>query len=205
MHLYKTVNFYETGASQEAHSARMLTFMNSASSPYRVIAVCTGNICRSPMAELMLKAALEREGLGSMVAVDSAGTTGYEAGRSIDPRAARRLATAQLASELHIAREWVPDWFRERDLILALDIDHHAWLSQAAPDQESRNKIRMLRSFDPAMVGQDLLDQGIEDPWYGGHADFDAVWHQIHAALPGLVDHIKAAVLAEAHLQRQAT
>lgn len=181
----------------------MLSFMNSASSPYRVIAVCTGNICRSPMAELMLAAALEREGLDGLVAVDSAGTTGYEAGRPIDPRAARRLAATQLGSEQHVAREWEPDWFRSRDLILALDIDHYAWLSQAAPDQESLEKIRMLRSFDPAVAGLDLLDQGIEDPWYGGHADFDAVWHQIHAALPGIVDHIKSTVLDRAELQRQ--
>ena len=181
----------------------MLSFMNSASSPYRVIAVCTGNICRSPMAELMLAAALEREGLDGLVTVDSAGTTGYEAGRPIDPRAARRLAATQLGSEQHIAREWELDWFRSRDLILALDIDHYAWLSQAAPDQESLEKIRMLRSFDPAMAGLDLLDQGIEDPWYGGHADFDAVWHQIHAAIPGIVDHIKSTVLGRAELQRQ--
>jgi protein-tyrosine phosphatase len=155
------------------------------------------------MAELMLAAALEREGLDGLVAVDSAGTTGYEAGRPIDPRAARRLAAMQLGSQQHTAREWDRSWFYERDLILALDIDHYAWLSEAAPDQESLDKIRMLRSFDPAMAGLDLLDQGIEDPWYGGHADFDAVWHQIHAALPGIVDHIKAEVLGGAQLQRQ--
>lgn len=180
----------------------MLTFMNSASSPYRVIAVCTGNICRSPMAELMLRAALEREGLDDLV-VDSAGTTGYEAGRPIDPRAARRLAVMQLASELHVAREWIPDWFRERDLILALDVDHYAWLSEAAPDSGSLDKIRMLRSFDPKVADRDMLDQGIEDPWYGGHADFDVVWHQIDKALPGLVDHIRTAVLQDLQLQRQ--
>ncbi|MGZ4661190.1 MAG: arsenate reductase/protein-tyrosine-phosphatase family protein, partial [Arthrobacter sp.] len=75
--------------------------MTSTSSAYRVITVCTGNICRSPMAELMLQAALEREGLDGLVEVDSAGITGYEAGRPIDPRAARRLAVTQLASEQH--------------------------------------------------------------------------------------------------------
>ena len=179
----------------------MLGGMDSTSSAYRVITVCTGNICRSPMAELMLKAALEREGLDGLVEVDSAGTTGYEAGRPIDPRAARRLAATQLPSENHVAREWEHSWYRERDLILALDIDHYAWLSEAAPDQESLDKIRMLRSFDPAMAGRDRLDQGIEDPWYGGHADFDAVWHQIHTALPGLVEHIRTAVMQNTQLQ----
>ena len=77
-------------------------------------------------------------------------------------------------------------WFRERDLILALDVDHYAWLQpRQLRTRESLDEVRMLRSFDPAMTGQDLLDQGIEDPWYGGHADFDAVWHQIHARPAG--------------------
>jgi protein-tyrosine phosphatase len=156
------------------------------------------------MAELMLAAALEREGLDGLVTVDSAGTTGYEAGRPIDPRAARRLSATQLISDRHVARQWQHAWFRERDLILALDIDHHAWLSESAPDQESRNKIRMLRSFDPRLADKDLLDQGIEDPWYGGQADFETVWHEVHAALPGLVDYIMGAVLRNAQLQRQA-
>ena len=100
--------------------------MNSPSSPYRIIAVCTGNICRSPMAEIMLAAAFRAEGLDPEVSVDSAGTTGYEVGRPIDPRAARRLAITKLSSEHHVAREWQPGWFRERDLILALDVDHYA-------------------------------------------------------------------------------
>jgi protein-tyrosine phosphatase len=85
------------------------------------------------MAELMLGAALEREGLDGLVTVDSAGTTGYEAGRPIDPRAARRLSATQLISDRHVARQWQHAWFRERDLILALDIDHHAWLSESGP------------------------------------------------------------------------
>ena len=172
----------------------MLSTMNSTSSPYRIIAVCTGNICRSPMAELMLAAALEASGLDGAVTVDSAGTTGYEAGRPIDPRAARRLAATKLASDRHVARQWQAGWFGERDLILALDIDHYAWLRENAPDQESMDKVRMLRSFDPKVAGKDLLDQGIEDPWYGGQSDFDVVWHQIQTALPGIIEHVRSVI-----------
>ena len=146
------------------------------------------------MAELMLAAALEASGLDGAVTVDSAGTTGYEAGRPIDPRAARRLAATKLTSNRHIAREWQADWFGERDLILALDIDHYAWLRENAPDQESMDKVRMLRSFDPKVASKDLLDQGIEDPWYGGQADFDVVWHQIQAALPGIIEHVRSVI-----------
>jgi protein-tyrosine phosphatase len=146
------------------------------------------------MAELMLAAALEAAGLNEEVTVDSAGTTGYEAGRPIDPRAGRRLAATKLTSDRHVAREWEAGWFVERDLILALDIDHYAWLREYAPDQESMDKVRMLRSFDPKVARKDLLDQGIEDPWYGGQSDFDTVWRQIHAALPGIVEHVRSVI-----------
>ena len=117
-------------------------------SQYRIIAVCTGNICRSPMAELMLAEAFRAERLTRAV-VDSAGTTAYEAGRPMDPRAARKLTSQNIASDGHVAREWRPEWFVSRELILALDVDHYGWLRQAAPDRESLAKIRMLRSFDP--------------------------------------------------------
>ncbi|HSN37252.1 MAG TPA: low molecular weight phosphotyrosine protein phosphatase, partial [Arthrobacter sp.] len=165
--------------------------MTSTSSQYRIIMVCTGNICRSPMAELMLAEALAAAGLAG-VAVDSAGITAYEVGRPIDPRAARKLTAQRISSDRHMAREWDAGWFHSRELILALDVDHFGWLQQAAPDPESLAKIRMLRSFDPAVAGKDPLDQGIEDPWYGGHADFDVTWDLIHAALPGIVAHVRA-------------
>ncbi len=160
------------------------------SSQYRIITVCTGNICRSPMAELMLAEACAAEGLFGAV-VDSAGITAYELARPIDPRAARTLQAHGISSGLHVAREWRPEWFRNRDLILALDVDHYGWLRQAAPDSESLAKIRMLRSFDPAVAGKDPVDQGIEDPWYGGQTDFDLTWNLIHAAVPGIVAHVR--------------
>lgn len=143
------------------------------------------------MAELMLAEAFAAAGLAGTVVVDSAGTTAYESGRPIDPRAARKLAAHQLTSDRHIAREWRPEWFRDRQLILALDVDHYGWLRATAPDGEALARIRMLRSFDPAVAGRDLLDQGIEDPWYGGHADFDVTWDLIKAAVPGIVDHAR--------------
>ncbi len=143
------------------------------------------------MAELMLAEAFRAEHLTGAV-VDSAGITAYEAGRPIDPRAARKLTAHNIASDRHVAREWRPELFASRELILALDVDHFGWLQQAAPDRESLAKVRMLRSFDPAVAGKDPLDQGIEDPWYGGHADFDVTWNLIQAALPGIVAHVRA-------------
>jgi protein-tyrosine phosphatase len=175
----------------------MLSNMSSTTSPYRIIAVCTGNICRSPMAELILTEAFAAAGLADAVTVDSAGTTAYEAGRPIDPRAARKLTAHNLTSDRHVAREWQPEWYAERHLILALDVDHYGWLRASAPDPESAARVRMLRSFDPSLESDDPLDQGIEDPWYGDHSDFEAVWDQIQAAAPGIVDFVRAALDAE--------
>ncbi len=52
----------------------------------------------------------------------------------------------------------------------------------------------MLRSFDPALESKDPLEQGIEDPWYGGHADFAAVWDQVQASVPGIVEYVRSAI-----------
>ena len=95
-----------------------------------------------------------------------------------------------------MAREWRPEWFASRELILALDVDHYGWLRQAAPDRESLAKIRMLRSFDPAVADKDPLEQGIEDPWYGGHTDFDTTWNLIRASVPGIVQHVRTELAA---------
>lgn len=142
------------------------------------------------MAQFMLAEAFTAAGLEDEVVVDSAGTTAYESGRPIDPRAARILSANRIPFKEHVAREWRRDWFRDRDLILALDVDHYGWLRESAPDEDARQKVRMLRSFDPAVSDRDALDQGVDDPWYGGHTDFDNSWQLIRAAIPGVVEHV---------------
>jgi protein-tyrosine phosphatase len=52
----------------------------------------------------------------------------------------------------------------------------------------------MLRSFDPAVADKDPLEQGIEDPWYGGHTDFDTTWNLILASVPGIVKYVRAEI-----------
>jgi protein-tyrosine phosphatase len=158
---------------------------------YRIITVCTGNICRSPMAQIMLANAVKDAGLEDQISVDSAGTTDWEAGRPIDPRAAKRLARAGLLSEAHIARRFETSWYRDRDLILALDADHFEELLRLAPDEAGRQKVRMFRSFAPHLTDLTPAEQGIYDPWFGDEADFDATWDMITSALPGILEHVR--------------
>ncbi len=168
---------------------------------YRIVTVCTGNICRSPMAEIMLNRAFEEAGLADEVLVDSAGTTGWETGNPIDERAAAKLTALGLASDTHRARRFEPAWYAERDLILALDVDHYEDLRVEAPDGESRAKVRMLREFDPATTGTPVSELGIYDPWYGDSADFEATWQMISDAVPGIVKYVQEQ-LARGHASR---
>lgn len=157
--------------------------------PYRITTVCTGNICRSPMAEFMVANAAAEAGLN--VEVDSAGTSAWEVGNPMDPRAFAELARHGIEATGHTARTFNPEWFAERDLILALDIDHYEDLRALAPNTATAQKVRMLRSFDPAVAQLEPAQQGIYDPWYGNAKDFAVSWDLIEAALPGIVAHAR--------------
>lgn len=158
---------------------------------YRITVVCTGNICRSPMAEFILRERFEQAGLSDRVVVDSAGTTAWEEGNPPDPRTLKTLRrhghTADHSG--HRARVFDKRWFADVDLVLAADHGHHAILRRMAGTPETQAKIRMIRSFDPAgLKGDDLA---IEDPWYGDEESFERTYDEVIAAADGIVDHVR--------------
>ncbi|WP_312855576.1 low molecular weight protein-tyrosine-phosphatase [Paeniglutamicibacter cryotolerans] len=156
--------------------------------------VCTGNICRSPMAEYMLRTALVDAGIEGVL-VDSAGTTDWEVGRPIDPRAGALLRSHGINADGHLARQFEPVWFRGTDLVLALDHEHYLDLLKLQPESTTPGTVRMLRSFDPAVAGAAPAMQGIYDPWYGDEADFRASWQMISAAIPGVLNFVRSELL----------
>lgn len=142
--------------------------------------ICTGNICRSAMAEKMFAHQVSRRGLQDAVRVTSAGTAGWHIGKSADQRANRVLRAHGYPTD-HCAAQIDTDHL-EADLVVALARNHVSWLRQLGVDAD---RIRMLRSFDPRS-GAFVLD--VDDPYYGDHDDFEAVLATIEAALPGLHD-----------------
>jgi len=116
---------------------------------YRVCFVCTGNICRSPMAESVFHARVEDAGLGHLVEADSAGTDSWHEGEDADPRAVAVLREHGYAAD-HTARRFVRSWFADLDLVIALDTGHLRALRRLAPTPQDAAKVRLLRSFDPA-------------------------------------------------------
>ena len=159
----------------------------STSPPLRVVFVCSGNICRSPIAEKVYATVLEREGLAGRVEVSSAGTGPWHAGEPADTRAAEVLRRNGYPAE-HVARQVNPEHL-EADLLLAATDEHVAALTRElrlsgeTDDDTAAERVRLVRSFDPdAPPGA-----GLPDPYYGGDHGFDEVLEMVEAAMPGLL------------------
>ncbi|MCU1431355.1 MAG: protein tyrosine phosphatase [Actinotalea sp.] len=161
--------------------------------PYRVMTVCTGNICRSPMAEVVLRDRFEHAGLGDVVAVDSTGISDEEHGRPLDRRAQRVLATHGYAVPLHRARQVTPVDLTTHDLVLAMTSAHaRALRNLAHGDVGLERRVRMYRSFDPAAPTggpEHLLD--VDDPWYGEEEGFEVTLEEVEAAADAIVQHVR--------------
>ncbi|MFD0201335.1 MULTISPECIES: low molecular weight protein-tyrosine-phosphatase [Saccharothrix] len=139
--------------------------------------ICTGNICRSPVAAIIFREHLRRAGLGDLVEVTSAGTGGWHVGDPADPRAAKSLADNGYPTT-HVAAQ-VDENHLDADLLVALDSGHARSLRRMITDPE---RVRLLRSFDPNADGTD-----VPDPYYGDKPGFDLVVDMVEAAVPGLL------------------
>ncbi|MEU6088661.1 low molecular weight protein-tyrosine-phosphatase [Streptomyces sp. NPDC047085] len=153
---------------------------------YRVCFVCTGNICRSPMAESVFRARVAEAGLEDLVEVDSAGTGGWHEGESADPRTVSVLDEHGYGTE-HTARQFQPSWFADRDLVIALDTGHLKALRRLAPTEEDALKVRLLRSYDPVAGG----DLDVPDPYYGGRDGFEECLAMVEEASTGLLASVR--------------
>jgi protein-tyrosine phosphatase len=157
--------------------------------PYRVCFVCTGNICRSPMAEVVLRERLAEIGLGlEPVRVESAGTGSWHVGDGINPAAGAALRRRGYAGFRHAARRFDAGWLAELDLAVALDRTHLRAMEAMARGGGGA-EIRLLRSFEPnGGTGYGGLD--VPDP-YGGSADeFDECLAMIESACVPLAEEV---------------
>lgn len=158
----------------------------------RIMTVCTGNICRSPVAEYLIREYAHQAGLS--ITVDSSAITSEEEGNPIDRRAHRVLTEHGIDARAHRATVFTTADFDRYDLILAMDTPHYRRLNALARTNEDRAKIRMMRSYDPQMAGHPSSELGIYDPWYGDMKDFYITFEMIDTAARGLIDTLSAQV-----------
>jgi protein-tyrosine phosphatase len=144
----------------------------------KVLFVCTGNICRSPTAEGVLRSLAEKQGL--RIHVESRGTHDYHVGEPPDERAQRHAMRRGYDLSAQRARHVAPRDFEEFDLILAMDRGHLRLLQRMAP-AHLRHKIRPF-----------LPDADVPDPYYGGPEGFEGVLDLVEEACRGLLDEIRS-------------
>ena len=154
--------------------------------PMRILVVCLGNICRSPLAEAALRSELEAAGLGDEVTVDSAGTGDWNVGKPPDPRMLRAAGATGL--ELAGAARMIEGQdLANSDLILVMDDQNLADVLALAPDDETRAKVRLFLDY----AGQGQV--AVADPYHGTDDGFSAVVTVVREAAKAIVASIAAA------------
>lgn len=152
----------------------------------RILFVCHGNICRSPLAEGIFRRVVSDAGESGTYEIDSAGTSGYHEGEAPDPRTCAEAATRGIILE-HSARRIQPRDFERFDYVIPMDRDNLAALTKMQASAGGDATVRLLRSFDP-----DAPDGAeVPDPYYGGERGFADVHDMVESACRGLHEQLK--------------
>ena len=143
---------------------------------YRLALVCLGNICRSPMAHVVLESRLADAGLGDRVEVASSGTGGWHVGNPMDPRAAASLAAADYDPSRHRARQYDASWPAAYDVVLVMDESNLADVGGRS------DRVGLFRDLDPTEPGA-----AVPDPYYGGPDGFEEVLAMVERTSDAIV------------------
>ncbi|MCH9696478.1 MAG: low molecular weight phosphotyrosine protein phosphatase [Gammaproteobacteria bacterium] len=147
----------------------------------KILFVCLGNICRSPLAQGVFEKQAETASVLELIHIDSAGTHAYHIGELPDPRSMSIASTNNIDLSSQRARKVHETDFETFDYILAMDQDNYANLYADCPEQY-RERLHLFLNFAPHL---DLKD--VPDPYYGGNFGFERVYDLVFEASEGLI------------------
>ncbi|WP_166876814.1 MULTISPECIES: low molecular weight protein-tyrosine-phosphatase [unclassified Salinibacterium] len=157
---------------------------------FRICFVCTGNICRSPMAETVFRDLARKRGYEGAIAVMSAATGDWHVGERSDERTVTALADRGYDGSLHRAKQFDPNWFNSLDLVVAFDRSQERILKGWARTEADLSKVHLLLSFDKEQAA--TVD--VPDPYYSDAALFDTVLGMIERASLALFRQIEPGI-----------
>lgn len=157
-------------------------------SMYKILFVCTGNICRSPSADALLRHYVEQDGLSDHIYTDSAGTHSYHVGEAPDARAVAALSGRGVSATGIQARQVSVEDFERFNMIVALDRGHYRLLSKMMPD----GSFAALELFMD--LAGDENNKDVPDPYYGGEGDFELALDLIDKGVLAILSKIKSEI-----------
>jgi protein-tyrosine phosphatase len=146
----------------------------------KILFVCLGNICRSPLAEAIFNHKIKEKGLSSKFEADSCGTSNYNIGDSPDPRTIKN-ACKNGVTMLHVARQLSEMDLETSDIILVMDRNNFDAVLRLPNATLYKEKVKMMREFDLQGRGD------VPDPYYGVEKDFQLVFHILDRSIQNLI------------------
>ncbi|MCA6363676.1 MAG: low molecular weight phosphotyrosine protein phosphatase [Bacteroidetes bacterium] len=153
---------------------------------YRILMVCLGNICRSPLAEGVLRKKLEQGGLADRVEVDSAGTSNYHIGETPDKRSVANARRHDVDISSLRARQFTASDFEQFDEIFVMDAENLRNVLKLAHDETHRRKTGLLlNELSPGS------NRAVPDPYFGGEEGFENVFQLVNDACEAIVNRLQ--------------
>ena|SRR6187551_1815815 len=155
----------------------------------KIVFVCLGNICRSPLAEAIFKQKIKSKNLDLYLEADSCGTANYHVGDSPDPRTIANALKNGVTIQ-HVGRQLSEDDLEYFDIILAMDQSNYQNILRLSNSGMYRSKIKLMREYDSIGKGND-----VPDPYYGGEKNFQEVFEILDRSLEHFITDIESTVV----------
>jgi len=150
----------------------------------KILFVCLGNICRSPLAEAIFNHKIKMKKLDHFFESDSCGTGNYHIGGPADSRTIS-IATKNHVAINHVARQLMDNDLIDYDHIIAMDQNNYSTILKMTTTKENRHKVRLMRDYDPQGKGD------VPDPYYGTEKDFKEVFEILERSIECFIEELK--------------